>query len=135
MPLQPKKATTIVREDTKDELASMTMDSLLSEIGRIITDWNRTLKMHLASGQIRQFYEQKERISILLDLRRQVMSTTESSREEIRKEIISLVESSRRTEEGYMVPRTVAGELADLSNCGVTTLGLLVDYKLLIMLS
>ncbi len=43
-------------------------------------------------------------------------------RDGLRKEIIQLVENSRRTEEGYMVPRNAAGEMADTSNTGLVKL-------------
>ena len=40
----------------------------------------------------------------------------------LRKEVIQLIESSRRTEEGYMVPRTATGDLADPNNTGIVAL-------------
>ena len=107
-----------------EESGTMSLESSVAEIEKILTDWNHALKAHLVNGLIREYYEQKERISILLDLRRQVMSRdiSEALREDVRREIIQLVESSRRTEEGYMVPRTTQGELADITNSGIGTL-------------
>ncbi len=34
----------------------------------------------------------------------------------VRDEIIQLIESSRKMQEGYMVPRTIDGEMADTKN-------------------
>ncbi len=53
----------------------------------------------------------------LLALRSEVMnSESNSTKEQLRDEIIQLIESSRKTQEGYTVPRNTDGEMADTSN-------------------
>lgn len=63
-------------------------------------------------------------MSALLELRRKLHAFAddgagaEQARLQAKNDIIQLIESSRKMQEGYMVPRNEQGVLADTSNTG-----------------
>lgn len=79
-------------------------------------------------GNLKEYHSTKERFSLLTDFRRSLMDQDhpKDKREALRREVIRLLEGSRRTEQGYMVPRNRAGEMADTSNTPVIQLLALV---------
>jgi hypothetical protein len=50
----------------------MSIDTLKTEISRIHREWSVAMQTSLANGATKEYYRVRQRMSILLDLRRQV---------------------------------------------------------------
>lgn len=65
-----------------------------------MSEWSTTLRELISSGNSKEYHRVKERMSTLLELRRQVMvEKSEDGRAALRDEIIHLIEGSRKLAE------------------------------------
>jgi C2 domain in Dock180 and Zizimin proteins/DOCK N-terminus/DHR-2, Lobe C/DHR-2, Lobe A/SH3 domain len=133
-PAPPKSASRSTRGSASVEVVSgadskadgmrdMSVDALLGEIRQCISEWSNSLNSHMLNGNTSEYHKVKDRISQLLELRSKLMGASDAtSRESVRARIIKMIESSRRMQEGFMVPRNADGDLADDSNTNIMEL-------------
>ncbi|CEP00437.1 hypothetical protein PBRA_001491 [Plasmodiophora brassicae] len=78
----------------------------------------------IAEGRVEEHYELHERSAQLLTMRRDVCNASfaQADRERIRREIIELLESCRRCDEGHMCPRTAGHAVATVANTPIQEL-------------
>eukprot|EP00462_Mataza_sp_D1_P022450 CAMPEP_0175145732 /NCGR_PEP_ID=MMETSP0087-20121206/14951_1 /TAXON_ID=136419 /ORGANISM="Unknown Unknown, Strain D1" /LENGTH=1762 /DNA_ID=CAMNT_0016430545 /DNA_START=76 /DNA_END=5364 /DNA_ORIENTATION=+ len=114
----------LAKGDEDNDTKTMSAEVLLVEIDHSLRDWSESLRTHLVSGDVLGYRQIKERISALLELRRgfQNAKATPVSRAEYQADCISLIESSRKMQEGFMVPRKENTQVADTSNTSVIEL-------------
>lgn len=118
MPSTIGSATIQFREPTADD------KTVLDEISKAIIDWKLQCQQHLVSGNAAAYHQMKERISLILHLRRDYMDVAHSADKQkaIREQIFQLVESARKMQQGFMVPWNADGLQADTQNTPINTL-------------
>jgi hypothetical protein len=118
----------IVNDNENKLRGDMSVEALLHEIGHTTHEWNKQISDSLKDSAQADYHRGMERLSSLLELRRRLIATEEQksgdikAKAAVRQEIIQLIESSRKMQEGYMVPRNSAGAVADTSNTPIIEL-------------
>jgi hypothetical protein len=99
-------------------------DVVLSQIHQSLSEWGVLLKNSFTEGKMTQFHSVKERVSLLLEVRRQIINTSTSHevREALKAKALGKVEEVRTLMGQDITPRNAKGEIADEGNSGVVAL-------------
>eukprot|EP00026_Physarum_polycephalum_P000320 Phypoly_transcript_00320.p1 GENE.Phypoly_transcript_00320~~Phypoly_transcript_00320.p1 ORF type:complete len:1049 (+),score=204.31 Phypoly_transcript_00320:149-3295(+) len=109
-----------------DSLAGCHLDTdvVLSQIHQALSEWGNMLRTCFTEGKMTQFHSIKERVSLLLEVRRQIINpnTTHEVREALKGKALDKVEEVRTLMGQDITPRNGKGEIADEGNSGVIAL-------------
>ena len=94
--------------------------------------WIEESERQILDLNLEEYQMIQERISLILDLRRQLQfSPSELEKDKTRKEMIQILEASRKGVTGFVVPRNHHGQTADVHNTAIVQLLRLVTLVLL----
>jgi hypothetical protein len=118
--------------DERSSEVEETIPAINREVGEVVHEWEQQKLKQLEDGQLSSHLQLSEHIAVLLDLRRQINSPSisASQRKAVQKDLLGLLESSRRGTDGVMYPRTADHQHAHPGNTGMIQLLQLVGSVL-----
>lgn len=100
-------------------------DEVHTKTRRVLQEWRTTMMQHLQAGRVDEYHELKARYGMVLEWRRQLASSTTSSRDRqiVHENLLRLLQASREMREGQsLTPMTATNEIASALNTDVLTL-------------
>eukprot|EP01113_Clastostelium_recurvatum_P012706 TRINITY_DN1660_c0_g1_i2.p1 TRINITY_DN1660_c0_g1~~TRINITY_DN1660_c0_g1_i2.p1 ORF type:complete len:1788 (-),score=598.32 TRINITY_DN1660_c0_g1_i2:101-5464(-) len=120
----PKIYVKLLDPGTSPAAIAIDQDVILNQIYQVVEEWGGRFKSLYRDNRMGQFNSLKERVTLLLEMRRQILSPTTPNevRDALKNKAVSKIDELRNLMGTDITVHTLTGQIADEANTGVIAL-------------